>query len=106
MEGKNILDNDKEHAWGRPVYCEGMLYGTSKRSLIFDHYKVIFDEQASLWQLYDLRTDPLEKRNISADFRSTAYDARQTTETARVSPKVLPQVMQKVSQKTPKRPTK
>jgi arylsulfatase A-like enzyme len=48
-----------------PVYSEGMLYGSTKRSLIEDGYKLIYDDQPGQWWLYDIRTDEGETIDLS-----------------------------------------
>jgi arylsulfatase A-like enzyme len=50
----------------REVYAEAMLYGPSERSLIRDGFRLLIDEGRELHSLYDVATDPEERRDIAA----------------------------------------
>jgi arylsulfatase len=55
------------------IYSEGMLYGATKRSLIEDRFKLVFDAQAKPpYTLFDLARDPLEKVDVIDSQRERA----------------------------------
>jgi arylsulfatase A-like enzyme len=67
FEGRSLLPLIRQRASASPIYSEGMLYGSTKRSLIEDGYKLIFDAQGrSRFTLFDLGKDPLETTDVMA----------------------------------------
>jgi arylsulfatase A-like enzyme len=57
-----------------PIYSEGMLYGGTKRAVIEDGFKLLFDSQARpRFALYDVTRDPFETTNmVTAEPRRVA----------------------------------
>ena len=49
-----------------PIYTEGMLYGSSERSLIEDGYKLMIDDQAEADLLFELGSDQAERADLAA----------------------------------------
>jgi arylsulfatase A-like enzyme len=66
LEGTSLLSVIEGNANDRPIYSEGMLYGSTERSLVDDGYKLMFDEQGDRYFLYDLSNDPGETIDLSA----------------------------------------
>lgn len=65
LEGRSLLPAIRKDKVSRAIYMEGMLYGSTKRALHQDGYKLLFDVQARpAYALYDLVADPLESRNL------------------------------------------
>ncbi len=65
IEGTSLLSAIDGEARDRPVYAEGMLYGTTERSLIDGGYKLMFDAEGERYALYDLARDPGETNDLS-----------------------------------------
>ena len=66
LEGTSLLSAIDGKAVDRLIYSEGMLYGSTERSLVDDDYKLMFDEQEDRYALYDLSKDPGETMDLSA----------------------------------------
>jgi arylsulfatase A-like enzyme len=67
IEGASLLPLVDGHRRDRVVYSEGMLYGSTERSLIADGYKLMFDAQElTPYRLFDIVADPLETTDIFA----------------------------------------
>jgi arylsulfatase A-like enzyme len=65
LEGTSLLPAIKTNANDRLIYSEGMLYGSTERSLVADGYKLMFDEQGDRYALYDLSEDSAETVDLS-----------------------------------------
>jgi choline-sulfatase len=65
IEGRSLLQTAPDGSRGRGIYSEGMLYGSTQRSLISGHYKLIQD-QAGGAKLYQLENDPDELVDLAA----------------------------------------
>jgi arylsulfatase A-like enzyme len=72
LEGVSLVPAIEGESFALPVYSEAMLYGSTKRSLVDGDYKLMFDEQAGPWRLYDLAADPGETRDLSTERAATA----------------------------------
>ncbi len=66
FEGSSLIAAIESDAEDRAIYSEGMLYGSTERSLVDDGYKLMFDEQDGRYALYDLGADPGETNDLSA----------------------------------------
>ncbi len=66
VEGSSLLSAIESDSSDRQIYSEGMLYGSTERSLIEDGYKLMFDQQGERYTLYDLSKDPGETHDLSA----------------------------------------
>jgi arylsulfatase A-like enzyme len=64
-EGTSLLSAIEDDASDRPIYSEGMLYGSTERSLVDDGYKLMYDEQGDRYALYHLSSDPGETTDLS-----------------------------------------
>jgi arylsulfatase A-like enzyme len=62
--GKSLLPVIEGKGKPRMVYSEGMLYGSTERSLIVGDRKLMFDKQGKRFKLYDLAADPGELVDI------------------------------------------
>lgn len=56
-----LLDHPVEEV---PVFSELLLDQYSRLSIVYDGYKLIDNGKGTKYELYDLRTDPLEKENV------------------------------------------
>jgi arylsulfatase A-like enzyme len=65
LRGRSLVSDLSGPGRGRLVYTEGMLYGSSERSLIADGYKLMVDEQADADLLYELGPDPDERADLA-----------------------------------------
>ncbi|MFC1852684.1 sulfatase [candidate division CSSED10-310 bacterium] len=65
LEGVSLKPMIQENAPTLPVFSEGMLYGGTERSLIEQGYKLMFDEQLSSWNLFDLNSNAAETINLA-----------------------------------------
>ncbi len=61
-----LLEGNPDRDW-HPLYSEGVLYGSTKRSLIIDNHKLIYDQKHDHWSLYDIGVDPGETEDLAAD---------------------------------------
>jgi arylsulfatase A-like enzyme len=69
FEGSSLLAAIEADAEDRAIYSEGMLYGSTERSLVDNGYKLMFDEQGERYALYDLSADPGETNDLSAKYK-------------------------------------
>jgi arylsulfatase A-like enzyme len=66
-EGRSLRALIDGHGSTDTVYSEGMLYGSTERSLIAGDDKLMFDAQGEPhYRLYDVSRDPLERHDIRA----------------------------------------
>jgi len=65
LRGQSLVSVLSGAGQERPVYTEGMLYGSSERSLVADGYKLMVDEQAEADLLYGLGSDPAERNDLA-----------------------------------------
>jgi arylsulfatase A-like enzyme len=73
FQGTSLLPLIRGGQARAPIYSEGLMHGATKRSLIEDGFKLVFDAQAQpSYQLFDLVRDPLEQVDISASQRGRA----------------------------------
>ncbi|MBI5710684.1 MAG: sulfatase [Candidatus Eisenbacteria bacterium] len=64
--GVSLLPFLRGRAKDLPVYSEGMLYGSTKRSLIDHGYKLMIDVQTTPpYRLFDVSRDPLETLDLA-----------------------------------------
>jgi arylsulfatase A-like enzyme len=49
-----------------PVYTEGMLYGSTERSLMDGRWRLMLDQQGDVWSLFDIDVDPGEFDDVAA----------------------------------------
>lgn len=66
-EGVSIANLVDARGPALPVFCEGMLYGNTQRALTQDGYKLILDAFDSSCQLYDLRSDAVEQKDLAGE---------------------------------------
>jgi len=67
FEGRSLVGVIHGGKTNGPIFSEGMLYGGTKRSLIEDNWKLMFDTQAKPpYALFDIEHDPLEQTDIAA----------------------------------------
>jgi arylsulfatase A-like enzyme len=64
VRGSSFLPIINGEAADRPVFSEGMLYGSTERSLIANGHKLMYDEQDERYELFDLSEDRAEERSI------------------------------------------
>lgn len=64
LQGRSLSPLIDSGTGDLPVYSEAMLYGSTERSLIEGHYKLMFDEQDDRYTLFDTDADPGEERDI------------------------------------------
>lgn len=68
LEGRSLLPLIRRDTGGRTLYMEGMLYGSTERSVLQDGYKLMFDAQGRPpYALFDATRDPGETRNVLAE---------------------------------------
>ena len=73
FQGTSLLPLIRGGVTGTPIYSEGMMYGATKRTLIEDRFKLVFDAQAQPpYALFDLMRDPLEQVDVIASERERA----------------------------------
>jgi arylsulfatase A-like enzyme len=66
--GVSLLALLKGGAQGdRPAFSEGLFLTSEKKAIRQDDRKLIHDRLAGVSELYDLRADPLEQKNLAAD---------------------------------------
>jgi len=66
-EGRSVRRLLNGPARADTIYSEGMLYGSTERSMIVDGYKLMFDAQEEPpYRLFDVHTDSLEKTDVLA----------------------------------------
>lgn len=65
FEGSSLVTAVSGRSAGRPIYSEGMLYGNTRRSLITDDFKLIYDRQLCQWSLFNVKVDPGERIDLS-----------------------------------------
>jgi arylsulfatase A-like enzyme len=65
FEGTSLVPAISGQSTALPVYSEGMLYGNTRRSLIMDDFKLIYDKQLKQWSLYNVKVDPGERIDLS-----------------------------------------
>lgn len=63
--GASLLASIAGSRAGPPIYAEGMLYGSSERSLIQDGYKLMVDDQAEADLLFEIRSDRVERTDLA-----------------------------------------
>lgn len=56
----------------RPWYAEGMLYGSTERSLAIGRHRLMWDQQDDVYQLFDVVNDPGELHDLLADLPAEA----------------------------------
>lgn len=66
-EGVSLMAAIKRESVSLSVFSEGMLYGSTERSLIQNGYKLMYDEQGEQHRLFDVLTDPDETIDLAAD---------------------------------------
>jgi arylsulfatase A-like enzyme len=69
----------------RELFAEFTLYGEELKGLRTARYKVIFQPATTRLEVYDLRADPEERRNLAGDARVAAVQRRRLLEFARAS---------------------
>lgn len=66
-EGVDLVPLIRGRKTSLPVYAEGMLYGSTERSVIADEYKLMFDAQTEpSYRLFNTEFDPLERQDVAA----------------------------------------
>jgi len=66
VEGTSLRDAIRSgEAPDTPVYAEAMLYGSTERAWIEDGYKLLYDRQANVYELFDVASDPGETSDLS-----------------------------------------
>jgi len=76
VEGESLLPVVKGDGGDRTVYTEGMLYGSTKRSLLEGEFRLIWDRRDDSKRLFRISDDPGETRDVgaqSADVRARLY---------------------------------
>jgi arylsulfatase A-like enzyme len=67
FQGRSLVGVIRGGKTNGPIFSEGMLYGGTKRSLIEDNWKLMFDAQSNPpYTLYDIEHDPLEHTDLAA----------------------------------------
>jgi arylsulfatase A-like enzyme len=66
FEGVSLLARIRGAAPELPVFWEGMLYGSTERSLASGGYKLMYDEEGERYALYDLSWDVNETVDLAA----------------------------------------
>ena len=74
-EGQSLLAPASRAA--RVTYAEGMLYGPTERSLVREGFKLVEDDGHGGARLYDLRVDPAELHDLSAQRPQQTAEMRQ-----------------------------
>jgi len=73
LEGGSLLPLIRKDTGGRTLFMEGMLYGSTERSMLKDGYKLMFDAQGRPpYALFDAVNDPFETRNVIGQQSSRA----------------------------------
>jgi arylsulfatase A-like enzyme len=65
LEGVSLLPLIRGKGTELPVFSEGLLYGSTERSLITGGYKLMYDEQGENYSLYDLSWDANETIDLA-----------------------------------------
>jgi arylsulfatase A-like enzyme len=65
LDGNSLCEVIDRRSPPRDVYSEGMLCGSTERSLSSKRFKLMYDAQGDSYRLYDVDADPLELRDIS-----------------------------------------
>jgi arylsulfatase A-like enzyme len=65
IEGTSLVPLLAGGAASEPVYAEGMLYGSTERSLQVDGYKLLVDVDEDRHALYEVESDPLERIDLA-----------------------------------------
>lgn len=65
MEGVSLVDMIASHRDPLPVFCEGMLYGSTERTLTSGGFKLMYDEQGEIYTLFDIMADPTEMKDVA-----------------------------------------
>lgn len=60
----------------QPIYSEGMLYGSTERTLIGGGFKLMWDEMGDEYRLFDVAADPGETNDVAAQHESVVADLR------------------------------
>lgn len=82
LEGTSLLPLMDGEADGRTVFSEGMLYGSTERSLISSGYKLMGEHNGGdSWKLYDVVTDPGETRDLAQTLDEKTSQMATTLET-------------------------
>jgi arylsulfatase A-like enzyme len=82
LQGSSLVALMKRETTGeslppRIVFCEGMLYGGTERSILQNDYKLIYEiEGGERYKLFNLSVDPLEQSNASRRMQMRAADMR------------------------------
>jgi arylsulfatase len=77
MEGTSLLPMIRGSGGDLDVFSEGMLYGSTERSLLSGGYKLMFDEQAAgQYALFDISADPLEMNDLVLENELRAAELR------------------------------
>jgi len=77
VRGSSILPIINGETADRPVFSEGMLYGSTERSLIANGHKLMYEEQDDRYALFDLSEDPDEERDVTELRTEPATDMRE-----------------------------
>jgi arylsulfatase A-like enzyme len=59
------IEPSPENMSENELYCEGMLYGPTRRCYLEDNYKMIYNKQDDSFLLFDIREDPNETENLA-----------------------------------------
>ena len=65
LEGNSLLSVIDSPTRDRMIFCEGMLYGSTKRSISATGYKLMYDMQGDRYTLFDLASDEDEKVDVA-----------------------------------------
>jgi arylsulfatase A-like enzyme len=82
FQGASLLPLLSREGEDRPVFCEGMLYGETERSLIRGDRKLMYDALADSFLLYDTVADPLERDDLAGRERRRALAMLDSLEAA------------------------
>ncbi len=66
-EGTNLIETIMKKGQSLPVFSEGMLYGSTERSLIEGGFKLMYDAQEEQPRLYNVLSDPGETVDLAAE---------------------------------------
>ncbi len=75
-----ISSDDGSAAPAQPLFAEGITFGHEKKAVFSEHYKLIYTTTLDKFELYDLRADPRERRNMIGKLPEVEHRLRQILE--------------------------
>ena len=74
LRGRSLLKALEPDDEDRPLFAEGVIYGEEQKCVRTARYKVIAHGATRRFEVYDLRADPAEKRDLGANQRIAAAE--------------------------------